>query len=72
MQISNETFLYVSKRSIVTATYSHIILPTNGTQLWPTVGTEPINPSVIRRAVGRPKNTLNKANDEPRDKKLFP
>ncbi|XP_050890051.1 uncharacterized protein LOC127095397 [Lathyrus oleraceus] len=50
----------------VLATYSHIIMPTNGPQLWPTNVTHPINPPVIRRYIGHPKKNRNKVNDEPR------
>jgi hypothetical protein len=49
------------------ATYSHIILPTNGPQLWRISKTEAINPPVVRRAIGRPKKNRNKANDEPKN-----
>ena len=48
------------------ATYSHIVLPTNGPQLWPSEESEPIKPPVMRRAIGRPKKNRNKTNDEPR------
>ncbi|XP_058725528.1 uncharacterized protein LOC131596807 [Vicia villosa] len=66
---------YVSsfyRKSTVMATYSHIIMPTNGPQLWPTNVTQPINPPVMRRSIGRPKKNRNKANDEPRNRKTLP
>ncbi|XP_058752673.1 uncharacterized protein LOC131625861 [Vicia villosa] len=66
---------YVSsyyRRSTVLATYSHIILPTNGPQLWPISGDTAINPPVMRRAIGRPKKNRNKANDEPRSTNTLP
>ncbi|CAJ2628837.1 unnamed protein product [Trifolium pratense] len=58
---------YVSsyyRKSTFMATYSHIILPTNGPQLWRISRTAAINPPVVRRAIGRPKKNRNKANDE--------
>ncbi|XP_058733419.1 uncharacterized protein LOC131605035 [Vicia villosa] len=58
--------------STVLATYSHIILPTNGPQLWPNDGNLSINPPVMRRAIGRPKKNRNKANDEPRSTNTLP
>ncbi|XP_058759381.1 uncharacterized protein LOC131632657 [Vicia villosa] len=66
---------YVSsfyRKSTVMATYSHIIMPTNGPQLWPTNVTQPINPLVMRRSIGRPKKNRIKANDEPRNRKTLP
>ncbi|XP_058754872.1 uncharacterized protein LOC131628023 [Vicia villosa] len=62
----------IDARSIVLATYSHIILPTNGPQLWPISGDTAINPPVMRRAIGRPKKNRNKANDEPRSTNTLP
>ncbi|KAK2383489.1 hypothetical protein QL285_070935 [Trifolium repens] len=55
------------RKSTFMATYSHIILPTNGPQLWRISKTEAINPPVVRRAIGRPKKNRNKANDEPKN-----
>ncbi|XP_058741784.1 uncharacterized protein LOC131614177 [Vicia villosa] len=66
---------YVSsfyRRSTVMATYSHIIIPTNGPQLWPTNVTQPINPPVMRRSIGRPKKNRNKSNDESRNRNILP
>ncbi|XP_045813103.1 uncharacterized protein LOC123907059 [Trifolium pratense] len=57
------------RKSTFMATYSHIILPTNGPQLWRISKTMAINPPVVRRAIGRPKKNRNKANDE---KKIHP
>lgn len=54
------------------ATYSHIILSTNGPQLWPTKGTIPIKPLAMRRAIGRPKKNRNRTNDESRNTNTFP
>jgi len=54
------------------ATYSHIILPTNGPQLWALSDNVPIAPPVMRRAIGHPKKMRNKANDEPRNPHLLP
>ncbi|CAK8531208.1 unnamed protein product [Lathyrus sativus] len=59
---------YVSsfyRKSIVLATYSHIIMPTNGPQLWHVNVANPISPPVMRRSIGRPKKNRNKANGEP-------
>ncbi|XP_058784986.1 uncharacterized protein LOC131659882 [Vicia villosa] len=66
---------YVSsfyRRSTVMATYSYIIMPTNGPQLWSTNVTQPINPPVMRRSIGRPKKNRNKSNDEPRNRNILP
>ncbi|KAL6520710.1 hypothetical protein OROMI_032270 [Orobanche minor] len=46
-------------------TYDHIILPSNGPQLWPASLYPPINPPFMRRAPGRPKKARIKTNDEP-------
>ncbi|KAL6525465.1 hypothetical protein OROHE_015772 [Orobanche hederae] len=46
-------------------TYDHIILPSNGPQLWPANLYPPINPPFMRRAPGRPKKVRRKTNDEP-------
>ncbi|WJX78055.1 hypothetical protein P8452_61314 [Trifolium repens] len=66
---------YVSsyyRESTILATYSHIILPTNGPQLWPLLEPDPINPPYMRRAIGRPKKNRNKRNDEPRNPNIVP
>ncbi|CAK8564364.1 unnamed protein product [Lathyrus sativus] len=53
--------------------YSHIIYPTNGPQLWPLLeGQVPIKPPVLRRAIGRPKKLRNKVNDEPINPHVLP
>ncbi|XP_058733206.1 uncharacterized protein LOC131604807 [Vicia villosa] len=59
-------------RSTVMDTYSHIILPTNYPQLWANDKNEPIQPPVMRRAIGRPKKNRNKTNDEPRSTQTLP
>ncbi len=43
-----------------------MILPSNGSKLWPEVDTEPIPPPLARRAPGRPKKARRKENDEPK------
>ncbi|GAU17195.1 hypothetical protein TSUD_178250 [Trifolium subterraneum] len=66
---------YVSscyRKSTTLATYSHIILPTNGPQLWPLLEPEPIKPPYMRRSIGRPKKNRNKRNDEPRNPNIVP
>ncbi|CAK8533097.1 unnamed protein product [Lathyrus sativus] len=66
---------YVSsfyKKSIVLATYSHIIMPTNGPQLWSVNVANPISPPVMQRSIDRPKKNCNKANDEPRIRNTLP
>ncbi|XP_058726237.1 uncharacterized protein LOC131597563 [Vicia villosa] len=66
---------YVSKyyrKTSFMATYSYIVLPSNGPRLWPTAEGEPINPPVMRRAPGRPKKKRNKANDEPTSSNMLP
>ncbi|CAK8539441.1 unnamed protein product [Lathyrus sativus] len=59
-------------KCIVLATYSRIIMPTNGPQLWPVNVANPISPPVMRRSIGRPKKNRNKANDEPRIRNTLP
>ncbi|CAK8538622.1 unnamed protein product [Lathyrus sativus] len=66
---------YVSsfyKKSTVRPTYSHIIMPTNGPQLWHVNVANPISPLVMRRSIGRLKKNRNKANDEPRLRNTLP
>ncbi|XP_058746445.1 uncharacterized protein LOC131619357 [Vicia villosa] len=66
---------YVSscyRRSIVMATYSHINLPKNGPQLWASDRNEPIQPPIMRRAIGRLKKNRNKTNDETRSTHTLP
>ncbi|CAK8565913.1 unnamed protein product [Lathyrus sativus] len=66
---------YVSsfyRKSIVLATYSHIIMPTNGPQLWSVNVANPISPPVMRRSISRPKKNRNKANDESRIRNTLP
>jgi len=52
------------RKSQCLATYSHIVLPSNGPKLWPVTNTEHINPQVMRRSAERPKKLRNKSNDE--------
>ncbi|CAK8532062.1 unnamed protein product [Lathyrus sativus] len=67
---------YVSeyyRKSHFNNSYSHIIYPTNGPQLWPLLeGQVPIKPPVLRRAIGRPKKLRNKVSDEPRNPHVLP
>ncbi|KAI5396811.1 hypothetical protein KIW84_062873 [Lathyrus oleraceus] len=56
----------------IMATYSHIIIPTNDPQLWPTNVTHPINHPVMWRSIGRSKKNRNKVNDEPRTRNTRP
>ncbi|CAK8544723.1 unnamed protein product [Lathyrus sativus] len=53
-------------------TYSHIIYPTNGPQLWHVDGTLIVNPPVMIKAIGHSKNLRNKSNDEPKNPYVFP
>ncbi|KAI5392852.1 hypothetical protein KIW84_060135 [Lathyrus oleraceus] len=46
-------------------TYSNIMYPTNGPQLWPIDDLNTMTPSVMRRATGRLKKHRNNMNDEP-------
>ncbi|KAI5384207.1 hypothetical protein KIW84_071279 [Lathyrus oleraceus] len=48
-------------------TYSNIVFPTNGPQLWLIVDHVPIFPPVMRMEIGHPKKLRNKANDEPKN-----
>ncbi|CAK8540201.1 unnamed protein product [Lathyrus sativus] len=50
----------------------HIIMPTNGPQLWPVNVVNPINPPVMQRSIDRPKKNRNKVNDEPRIRNTLP
>ncbi|XP_058780530.1 uncharacterized protein LOC131654122 [Vicia villosa] len=53
-----DTFPFVSqyyRKTSFMATYSYIVLPSNGPRLWPTTEGEPIYPPVMRRAPGRTK-----------------
>ncbi|XP_058776608.1 uncharacterized protein LOC131650925 [Vicia villosa] len=52
--------------------YSHIIYPTSGPQLWPLDEESTMNPPAMRRAIGRPKNMRNKSNDEPKNPHVLP
>jgi hypothetical protein len=55
------------------ATYSHIIMPSNGPKQWPIIDSGSIiNPPLMRRAPGRPKKQRNKSNDEPKNSKILP
>ncbi|KAI5416955.1 hypothetical protein KIW84_041812 [Lathyrus oleraceus] len=54
------------------ATYSYIVLSSNGPRLWPVTNGEIINPPVTRRASGRPKKKRNRANDEPTSSNVLP
>ncbi|XP_058765308.1 uncharacterized protein LOC131638780 [Vicia villosa] len=61
------------RKSNFLATYSYIVLPSNGPRLWPAATTgEMINPPVMRRAPGRPKKKRNRANDEPTSSNVLP
>lgn len=64
--------VFVCRKTTVLATYSHIIMPTNGPDLWPTDVNQPINPPVMRRSIGRPKKNRNKSSDEPRYQNTLP
>jgi len=57
--------IYCCRKSQSLATYSHIVLPSNGPKLWPVTNTEHINPPAMRRSAGRPKKLRKKSNDEP-------
>ncbi|CAL5197985.1 unnamed protein product [Lathyrus oleraceus] len=48
-------------------TYSNIVYPTNGPQLWPVDDLNTMTPPVMRRAIGKPEKQRNKMNDEPRN-----
>ncbi|XP_058776681.1 uncharacterized protein LOC131651009 [Vicia villosa] len=66
---------YVSgyyRKTTFKETYSHIIFPTNGPQVWPHDDQVSINPPVMRRAIGRSKKMRNKINDEPRNPHVLP
>ncbi|CAL5189863.1 unnamed protein product [Lathyrus oleraceus] len=53
-------------------TYSNIVYPTNGSQLWHVDDLNTMTPPVMRRAIGRPKKQRNKMNDEPRNPHILP
>ena len=54
------------------ATYSFIVYPCNGPNLWPPLQTPAMLPLVMRRALGRPKKARNKRNDKPRNSFKLP
>lgn len=60
------------RKSTFQKTYSHIIYPTNGPQLWLVDGALMVNPPVMRRAIRRPNKTRNKSNDEPKNSHVLP
>lgn len=53
------------RKSTFEKTYSNIVSPTNGPQLWPMAYQVPIYPPVMRRVIVRPKKMRNKTSDEP-------
>ncbi|XP_058764491.1 uncharacterized protein LOC131637941 [Vicia villosa] len=60
------------RKSTFMETYSHIVYPTNGLQLWPVDDQNQVEPPVMRKAIGRPKKQRNKTNDEPRNPHILP
>lgn len=68
--LMHHAFMY--RKSIVLAIYSHIIMPTNGPQLWPTNVTHPVNPPIMRRSIVRLKKNFNKVSDELRTRNTLP
>ncbi|KAH1253477.1 hypothetical protein GmHk_04G010121 [Glycine max] len=58
------------RKSTMLTTYSFIVYPCNGPNLWPPLQTPVMLPPVMRRAPGRPKKARNKKNDES-TKKLY-
>lgn len=55
------------RRDTFLSTYSYVILPNNGPDLWTESNLPPLCPPYVRRAPGRPKKQRNKKNDEPRN-----
>ena len=53
-------------------TYSFIVYPSNGPNLWPPLQTPVMLPPVMKRALGRPKKARNKKNDEFTKKPYLP
>lgn len=53
----------VNRKISFLATYSYLILPSNGPRLYP---------PVMRRVMGRPKMKRKKANDEPTSSNMLP
>ncbi|XP_058784836.1 uncharacterized protein LOC131659698 [Vicia villosa] len=60
------------RKSTFMETYSHIVYPTNGPQLWPVDDQNKVEPPVMRREIGRPEKQRNKTNDEPRNPHILP
>ncbi|KAH1232845.1 hypothetical protein GmHk_09G025420 [Glycine max] len=52
------------RKSTVLTTYSFIVYPCNGPNLWPPLQTPVMLPPIMRRAHRRPKKARNKKNDE--------
>jgi len=62
---ANMVSIYCCRKSQCLATYSHIVLPSNGPKLWPVTNTEHINPPAMRWSTRRHKKLRKKSNDEP-------
>ena len=72
LSILQLSYCILCRKSSFMATYSYIVLPSNGPRLWPVSNGELINPPIMRRAPGRPKKKRNRANDEPTSSKVLP
>ncbi|XP_014625195.2 uncharacterized protein [Glycine max] len=60
------------RKSTVLTTYSFIVYPCNGPNLWPPLQTPVMLPPIMRRAPGRPKKARNKKNDESTKRPYLP
>ncbi|CAL5194481.1 unnamed protein product [Lathyrus oleraceus] len=60
------------RKSIFLITYSHIINPTNGPQLWLLDGQLQVNPPLMRRVIGHSKMMKNKTNYKPKNPHVLP
>ncbi|KAH1203673.1 hypothetical protein GmHk_17G049849 [Glycine max] len=61
-----------TRKSTVLTTYSFIVYPCNGPNLWPPLQTPVMLPPIMRRAPGRPKKARNKKNDESTKRPYLP
>lgn len=62
----------VCRKATFQDTYSNIIYPANGPQLWSLDGQLAVNPPLMRITIGYPKKLRRKTNDEPINPHVLP